>query len=187
VVLFIHGWHHSARWDTGKYASHWDANAEDDQHFRQFRRVLMSLAVRESERYLPTGEGGGQRVVGIYLGWNGDPTSWFGSWLSRTDATVASFYGRYATAEKVGGGHPMREVIRTIVEITKVPMRDRPESPLVLAGHSMGALVLEAAFLALLREAGDPLVKVFDPQDPSANKRSVVEAGGLLSLTSCSP
>ena len=35
--------------------------------------------------------------------------------------------------------------------------------------------MLEAAFLALLREAGDPLVKVLDPQDPSANTRSGVE------------
>jgi hypothetical protein len=39
----------------------------------------------------------------------------------------------------------------------------------------MGALVLEATFLALLREANDPLVKVLDAQDPSANRRSVVE------------
>ena len=39
----------------------------------------------------------------------------------------------------------------------------------------MGALVMEAAFLALLREAGDPLVKVLDPQDPTSNTRSGVE------------
>jgi hypothetical protein len=176
VVLFIHGWHHSARWDVSKYASDWDADAGDDQHFRQFRRVLMGLAVREAERYLPSGEAGGRRVVGIYLGWNGDPTSWFGSWLSRKEhATHLSFYDRYKAAEAVGGGRAIREAIRTIVEVTKSPMQDRPESPLVLAGHSMGALVLEAAFLALLREPGDPLIKVLDPQDPSANTRSGVE------------
>jgi hypothetical protein len=175
VVLFIHGWHHSASWDLGMYASHWDAEAADDQHFRQFRRVLMGLAVREAERYLPTGEGG-RRVVGSYLGWNGDPTSWFGSWLSRQEhATHLSFYNRYRAAEAVGGGGAIREAIRTIVEFTKTPLPDRPESPLVLAGHSMGALVLEAAFLALLREAGDPLVKVLDPQGPSVIARSGIE------------
>ena len=83
VMLFIHGWHHSARWDTDKYGSDWDAESGDDQHFRQFRRVLMGVAVREAERYLKAEEGA-RRVVGIYLGWNGDPTSWFGKWLSST-------------------------------------------------------------------------------------------------------
>ena len=136
----------------------------------------MGLAVREAERYRPSGEQAGRRVVGIYLGWNGDPTSWFGSWLSRQGpATHLSFYDRYKAAEQVGGGRAIREAIRTIVEVTKTPMQDRPESPLVLAGHSMGALVLEAAFLALLREPGDPLVKALDPQDPSTNTRSGAE------------
>ena len=128
VVLFIHGWHHSAKWDVSKYASHWDAEGADtgdDQHFRQFRRVLMGLTVREAERYLPFGEEGGRRVVGIYLGWNGDPTSWFGSWLSRQEyATHLSFYDRYKAAEEVGGGRAIREVIRTIVEVTKTPMQN---------------------------------------------------------------
>jgi hypothetical protein len=39
----------------------------------------------------------------------------------------------------------------------------------------MGALVLEAAFLSLLREAGGPLVKVLAAQELSANRRSGVE------------
>jgi hypothetical protein len=102
VVLFIHGWHHSAKWDVDKYVSQWNAAAEDDQHFRQFRRVLMGLVKREAERYLATGDRG-RRVVGIYLGWNGDPISWFGSWLSHTEhATHLSFYNRYKVAEAVG-------------------------------------------------------------------------------------
>jgi hypothetical protein len=177
VVLFIHGWHHSAKWNVGKYASSWDAEADDDQHFRQFRRVLMGLAVREAERYLPpTGEAGGRRIVGIYLGWNGDPKSWFGSWLSRTEyATHLTFYNRYQTAETVGGAGALRDALRGIVEVTKRPQQDRPESPLVLAGHSMGALVLEAAFLALLREPSDPLVQISESPDESANRRSGVE------------
>ena len=176
VVLFIHGWHHTATWYPAKYASDWDADAGDDQHFRQFRRLLMSLAVRESERYLPSGVEGARRVVGIYLGWNGDPTSWFGSWLSRTEyASHLSFYDRYKAAEGVGGGRALREALRAIIRVTKEPMPDRPESPLVLSGHSMGALVLEAAFLALLREKGDPMVEPLDPLHTSANSRFGVE------------
>ena len=157
-------------------APEWDAEAGDDQHFRQFRRVLMGLAVRESERYLPSGEPAARRVVGIYLGWNGDPTSWFGKWLSGTDyATHLSFYNRYKEAEAVGGGGAIREAIRKIIDATKEPKTNEPESPLILVGHSMGALVLEAAFLSLLRERDDPLVKELNPQDPSTNERSIVE------------
>ena len=37
----------------------------------------------------------------------------------------------------------------------------------------MGALVLEATFLALLREAGDPLFKVLDPQGPSVSRSGI--------------
>ena len=147
VVLFIHGWHHNAQWDVTKYASHWDADAKDwnadvkdDPHFRQFRRVLMGLSVREAERYLPSGESGGRRVVGIYLGWNGDPTSWFGSWLSGTQySTHLSFYNRYRAAEKVGGGSAIREAIRTIVEITKTPKPNRPEVPACPGGSLDGS------------------------------------------------
>jgi hypothetical protein len=137
----------------------------------------MGLAVREAERYLSTtGEASGRRVVGIYLGWDGDPNSWFGSWLTRTEyATHLSFYNRYQTAETVGGAGALRDALRSIVEVTKRPQQDRPESPLVLSGHSMGALVLEAAFLSLLREPGDPLVQVLDSRDQSANMRSGVE------------
>jgi hypothetical protein len=174
VVLFIHGWHHSAKWDVGKYESSWDAEADDDQHFRQFRRVLMGLAVREAERYLPPA--GGRRIVGIYLGWHGDPNSWFGKWLSSTKyATHLSFYNRYKTAERVGAAGGLENALRSIVEITKRPHEDWPECPLVLAGHSMGALVLEAAFLSLLRESGDPLVQILDSEDHPVSRRSGVE------------
>jgi hypothetical protein len=175
VVLFIHGWHHNARWDVDQYATDWDADVGDDQHFRQFRRILMGLAVRESERYLENNTRG-RRVIGVYLGWNGDPTSWIGAWLSRTDhLTHLSFYNRYREAEAVGGGRDLREVIRTIVEATKKPITGKPESPLVLSGHSMGALVLEGALLALLHDQDPALSIELDPHDPATNSRSGLE------------
>ena len=179
VVLFIHGWHHNARWDIDQYATDWDADVGDDQHFRQFRRILMGLAMRESERYSDINDINtrrGRRVIGVYLGWNGDPTSWIGAWLSRTDhLTHLSFRDRYRVAEAVGGGRALREVIRTIVEATKKPITGKPESPLVMSGHSMGALVLEGAFLALLRDQDPALSIELDPHDPATNSRSGLE------------
>ena len=71
VVIFIHGWHHNARWDI--------TTNDGDEHFKEFRRILMTLTLRELERRFD-GEPGWRRVVGVYLSWNGDPEN---SLLSR--------------------------------------------------------------------------------------------------------
>jgi hypothetical protein len=139
VVAFIHGWHHDADWDI-------DA-AGGDQHFMDFRRVLMTLALRELER----GPDRRRRVVGVYLSWNGDPDgSLFGKGSSLRNL---SFWNRLRTARKVSRQEDIRRTLTEIVAHTKQTLDDHPDlpsSPLILVGHSMGALILEAAFLFLL-------------------------------------
>jgi hypothetical protein len=158
VVLFIHGWHHGAAWNVAR---------DDDTHFLAFRDVLMGLALREAERYAPGPLG--RRVVGVYLGWNGDPAS---SWMRDTRwLTHLSFWDRYRTAKKIGDGEAIRDTIRILVARTKDPVelspgQLEPESPLILVGHSMGALMLESAFLRLLEDEGDPLVRRQTGQQP---------------------
>ena len=153
VVLFIHGWHHDARWDI--------STNDGDEHFKEFRRILMTLALRELERNGPNGSLA-RRVVGVYLAWNGDPP---GSWLSGVPVlTHTSFWNRYRTAKKIGGAEAIRDVIGTIVERTKAPLENRPQvadSPLILIGHSMGALMLETAFLSLLRKRPETLIRAY--------------------------
>jgi hypothetical protein len=154
VLLFIHGWHHNAEWNT--------ATDEGDSHFRAFRDVLFAITRREAERYFPTPAG--RRVVGIYIGWNGDPSD---SWLTNAGPlTHLSFWNRYSTAKRIGDGSALRDTIRTIVARTKdrlpsetTPPAPPPESPLILIGHSMGAVILESAFLALLKDSSNPLVR----------------------------
>src|SRR5712692_6594482 len=159
VVFFIHGWHHGATWDV--------ARNDGDTHFLAFRRVLMGLTLREAERYTPGPAG--RRVVGVYFGWNGDPAS---SWLRDTRwLTHLSFWDRYRTTKTIGDGEAIRDAIRTLVARTKNPMelspgQPRPESPLILIGHSMGALMLESAFLSLLGGEDDPLVRGQTGQPP---------------------
>ncbi len=153
VVVFIHGWHHDARWDI--------STNDGDEHFREFRRILMTLALRELERYGPNGTLA-RRVVGVYVAWNGDP---LGSWRSGVPVlTHTTFWDRYRTAKRIGGGELVRDAIGKIVEHTKAPLADRPQmadSPLILIGHSMGALVLETAFLSLLRERPETLIRSY--------------------------
>ena len=144
VVTFIHGWHHGARWDDG--------------HHVDFRKVLAGLALRETERY---GQNpAGRRVIGIYLGWQGDPATCEGLWRS-SGLTNLSFFDRIRTAERIGGGDDLRMTIREIIACTKNPLpgsAPQAESPLTLLGHSMGALMLETAFLALLTRDDPALV-----------------------------
>lgn len=147
VVLFIHGWHHSARWNL--------KTGEGDTHFQAFRAVLQNLALREAERYMP--EPAGRRVVGIYLGWNGDPKAKLFNWVR-----WASFWNRYRTAQAIGGNEPFRKAVQTVVARTKDPLDNSlplSESPLILIGHSMGALMLESAFLSLLQAEDQPLIR----------------------------
>ena len=147
VVVFIHGWHHDARWDVG--------TNDGDSHFKAFREVLRSLSLREAERYLP--EPGGRRVIGVYFGWNGDPA---GSRLRSTRwLTHSSFWNRYRTAKRIADSEDIRNGLQAIVAATKDPIEARPESPLIMIGHSMGALMLESAFLSLLTAEEKPLVR----------------------------
>jgi pimeloyl-ACP methyl ester carboxylesterase len=133
VLLFIHGWHHGSSWD--------------DTHFVAFREVLKRLACREAERYGPLGASG-RRVVGIYLSWNGDPentTLLRAGWLS-----LLTFWNRYSVAGSVGQANDFRDALRAIILSAKSPDRPGPVAPLIMVGHSMGALVLESAFLSIL-------------------------------------
>jgi hypothetical protein len=161
VIVFIHGWHHGAHWK--RTASTTASDPDGDDHFHSFRLILESLALREAERYSAGGKPAGRRVVGVYIGWNGDPE---GSWISGLPIIRhGTFWNRYRVAERIGGHAQFRESIRRVVNSTKEPVTVptdqpptlRPESPLVLIGHSMGALMLQSAYAALLEDQQQPL------------------------------
>jgi hypothetical protein len=148
VLLYVHGWRHDA--------------SDNDDHLDSFFRIVESVVVREAE-------GGNQtrsprQVVGIYVGWHGLP-KWARTlrWLS-----LFSFYGRYWLANRIGKSGGFRTAIKRIIRATKdpeVPRNDREgrhwyeaESSLVLAGHSMGSLILQSALEALLKDGGPEVI-----------------------------
>jgi hypothetical protein len=148
VVVFVHGWHHNADWDIG--------TNEGDSHFRDFRRILMTLALRERERP----EHQSRRVVGIYLGWNGDPVD---SWRAHLPGHF-TFWNRYRIAQTIGDGKPIQDTLASIVEHAKSSFEresggEAPACPLVVAGHSMGALIVASAFRRLLHESPETLTR----------------------------
>src|SRR5262245_46436522 len=128
VVVFVHGWHHGARWE--------------DEHLTAFRRVLRALAVREMERK------DSRRVIGVYLAWHGDPP---GYWFRHTAVLKhLSFYNRYKTAKRISEGEALYETLRTIIARTKESPEGLVPGQLVLVGHSMGGLIVESGLLRLI-------------------------------------
>lgn len=165
VVVFVHGWHHGARWE--------------DAHLTAFRRVLRALAIREMER--PDS----RRVIGVYLAWHGDPP---GYWFRDTAAlTHLSFYNRYKTAERISQSDDLYETLRTIIARTKESLAGPVPGQLVLVGHSMGGLIVESGLRRLIE--GHDLLKAAPAAGPSPvtthiADRPVVFPDAVLSLNS---
>ena len=139
VVSFIHGWHNNADWDNANLAS--------------FLRLLKALMCRETE-FLQ------RRVIGVYMGWNGDPTDGLGGWLSRIPKVKhCTFRDRYSAAGDIGKGDALSCSLVHLTTACKEAINvSNPEAPLVMVGHSMGAFILQSAFRELLRNPARPLV-----------------------------
>ena len=179
VVVFIHGWHHGAHWDRSPSTP--PDEPDGDTHFHQFRLLLESLALREAERYLQDPEPsattekvspGGRRVIGIYIGWNGDPLS--RAAINRIPLlNTLSFGNRYNTAATIAGSTDFHDMLRRLISSTKQPVasssdrdeRPRSDSPVIIMGHSLGGLMLESAFLSLLDSSDPPL---YYPRRPAS-------------------
>jgi hypothetical protein len=145
VVVFVHGWHHSAD--------------PKDEHLNGFRRIVEAITVREWEAQdRPV-----RPVVGVYVGWNGDP---IGKWsfIKRIwGIKHLSFWRRYRIAKSIGASAAFQKSVLKIISAAKAPLDDAQEnrtveSPLVLAGHSMGSLIVQSAFDTLLQESYEELL-----------------------------
>lgn len=122
----------------------------------------------------------------MYLSWHGTPQNGLLSILARLGvASQASFWNRYRVAERVGAGVDFQLAVRDIVAAVK--HAPGPESPLILVGHSMGALMMQSAFATLLEEGA-----LLEPAEGgSATSSSITSRGNpvlfpdlILSLNS---
>jgi hypothetical protein len=145
VVFFIHGWHHSAD--------------PEDEHLNGFRRIVEVITVREWEiEDRPV-----RPVVGVYVGWNGDPIGTWSAIKRIWGIKHLSFWRRYRVAKSIGASPGFQKTLAKIISAAKAPLDDAQgnrtvESPLVLAGHSMGSLILQSAFGTLLGANRDELL-----------------------------
>lgn len=113
VVVFVHGWKHSAQFD--------------DFDVTKFRDTVMPALTRGRP---------GSRAVGIYVGWRGAPLD------LPTLVQGITFYDRKATADHVARGS-VRELFSHLQAIRKEPVAaSGREVRLTLIGHSFGGLIV---------------------------------------------
>jgi hypothetical protein len=137
VLVFIHGWRHSAVYD--------------DPHLVQFRSMLAQLASVE-------GNTCGRKVIGLYVGWRGRAGR-------AGDALESlSFWSRKRAAENLGAGQ-LQDVLGTLRAIQDTTARGNRRHNRIdcsarvkttYIGHSFGGLALLTAMSQpLMRELAE--------------------------------
>lgn len=165
MVVFVHGWKHSA--------------APGDGNIKTFRDVLADLS--DTEALLAKSNGTeARRVAGIYFGWRG------GS-LPMKYLENVTFWDRKNTAQKVGYGG-VAEVLSRLEDIrltkdsivcrdrTSDDARCRSNTKLVAVGHSFGGAVMQTAVAQILEN------RFVQTIGPAGRKSDVDGLGNLVVL-----
>lgn len=130
MVVFVHGWKHSA--------------APGDGNIQTFRQVLAQLSDSEAQIAKLTGTEP-REVAGVYLGWRG------GS-VPVPVLENLTFWDRKNTAQKVGHGS-VTEVLSRLELIKQDKESTEPghsRTRLVIVGHSFGGAVVHTALAQIL-------------------------------------
>jgi hypothetical protein len=180
VLLFVHGWHHSAQCC--------------DSNVQSFRKTLVELR-RELEGALYAGARAEYsqaekperdfQVIGVYLGWRGRSLPGFLDFFT--------FWGRKSAAERVGENDAREFIAR----LNQMYLRKRGEQDegneqnflgLISMGHSFGAQVLLRATASTLEqqliglEAPPGYLRQPAPATPGPDEKALQGIGDLVVL-----
>ncbi len=161
IVVFVHGWHHSAKWN--------DTNLVD------FRKVLHALA-KQSQVGMGCNEPARtrSRVVGVYIGWRGES-------VPVPVAHYFTIWSRKRVAQRIGGAatdHEQKKAKYGSTEFADVlrkldKIRDeanttargqRPFTTLAITGHSLGGAMILSAMQRIVFDATIDQAKVVSPE-----------------------
>jgi pimeloyl-ACP methyl ester carboxylesterase len=119
VVVFAHGWQNDCRVCNEKLAC--------------FRELLLALYQQETALSERT-HGLPRRIIGIYLAWRGET-------LRVPLIQAASFAGRKATAERIGGSGAAK-LLEGLHRLRRQLTSEEVSMQLILIGHSYGGALL---------------------------------------------
>ena len=160
IVVYAHGWHHSARWN--------------DTNLVSFRRVLRTLAKQRVGMPCDLQQTKPTNVVGVYIGWRGESVPVPG-------ANLVTIWSRKKVAQRIGGAASdweqrhaqyaktdFRQVLTGLDQIREEANRDavranRSFTSLVIAGHSLGGAMILSAMQRVVFNATFDQAKVVDP------------------------
>ncbi|MBW8878260.1 MAG: hypothetical protein JF614_25130 [Acidobacteria bacterium] len=157
IVVFIHGWHHSA--------------APADGNIVSFRRILKTLSAQDigmrcqdDDRPKPN------RVVGIYVGWRGEsignePLNLTTIWQRKKVAQRIGGWPQRAEAERIQQGKQqegqLADLLKRLDKIQKDAnaslQNENTFTSLIAVGHSLGGAMLLSAMDRIVLEGKDEL------------------------------
>lgn len=135
LIVFVHGWHHSAE--------------PGDENIQRFRDLLARVSTSEHANARQRGLRA-RKVLGVYLGWRGDS-------ISIPYLNDLTFWDRKSTAHTVGL-QGVTEVLLKLEEIvnvkgaTELAAKKPVNSRLVAIGHSFGGAVVYTALQQALAD-----------------------------------
>ncbi len=139
IVVYVHGWHHSARWN--------------DTNLVSFRRVLRALARQPVGMSCTIPGPKRSHVVGVYIGWRGES-------LPVPGANLFTIWSRKKVAQRIGGAatdweerqarYQNTQFAELLLALNKIHddanriavAGKRPFTSLVITGHSLGGAML---------------------------------------------
>ena len=123
VVVFVHGWKHSAK--------------QRDSNVISFRNTLRQLSAPNGDLIQ------NRRLIGVYVGWRGAS-------LTIPFLEQLSFWDRKTAAEEVGKGG-VTELLLELDQIDRIN-NDNTDNTLVTVGHSFGGAIVLSALAETLTE-----------------------------------
>lgn len=177
VVIFVHGWHHSAQCC--------------DDNVEGFKETLSQLHTQLSKprNKAPAGKSSSDdfQLIGIYIGWRGASLPGVFDYLT--------FWGRKSAAERTGEGD-LREFLDRLNQLYRSHNQEPPPSPstlrtffgLVTIGHSFGGQVVVRSITAALEQelqgltAVPAYLRTNQPSQGMISKRPVHGFGDVVIL-----
>lgn len=147
VLTFVHGWTHNAEWRDANFIHLREAVDCLNWGKPDYDRVYGGFPRKIARGVYHLGcEGLTRRVntyyVGVYIGWQGTPKNLSTGLLTLPD--------RYKVAEDTAAYPRMADIFARLKGAAKDPIDGTQQAKLVIAGHSLGGLIVEKTTKAIL-------------------------------------